>query len=144
LVYAYLGERRRAADYYMKAFQLREYSSERERLSIEAAYYSHVTGELEKAAQVYQQEIESYPREARAYRDLASVSYQPGLFDKATEIAEQAVRLEPDSVSGYEIVANLFGDTQRFNDMRRIIQEAQSRKLDELGLHSDLYALGRL
>jgi hypothetical protein len=49
--------------------------------------------------------------------------------------------LEPDSVSGYEILANFFGDTQRFDDVRRIIREAQSRKLDELGLHSDLYAL---
>jgi serine/threonine protein kinase/tetratricopeptide (TPR) repeat protein len=141
LVYAYLGEPRRAAEYYMKAFQLRQYCSERERLSIAAAYYSHVTGELEKASQVYQQEIESYPREARAYGDLASVYYQLGLFDKAIEIGRQAVRLEPDSVSGYEILANFFGDTQRFDDVRRIIREAQSRKLDELGLHSDLYAL---
>ena len=141
LVYAYLGERKRAAEYYLKAFQLREYSSERERLSIEAAYYSHVTGELEKAAPVYQQEIESYPREARAYGDLASVSYQLGLFDRAIEIGRQAVRLEPDSVSGYETLANLFGDTQRFDDVRRIVQEARSRKLDAIGLHSDLYAL---
>jgi tetratricopeptide (TPR) repeat protein len=141
LVYAYLGERKRAAEYYLKAFQLREYSSERERLSIEAAYYSHVTGELEKAAPVYQQEIESYPREARAYGDLASVSYQLGLFDSAIEIGRQAVRLEPDSVSGYETLANLFGDTQRFDDVRRIVQEARSRKLDAIGLHSDLYAL---
>jgi hypothetical protein len=43
----------RAANEYMtKAFQLRDHTSERERLQITAYYYRTVTGELDKAAQV--------------------------------------------------------------------------------------------
>ncbi|HEX8895631.1 MAG TPA: protein kinase, partial [Terriglobales bacterium] len=53
LVYAYLGLQERAHDYQTKAFELRQRTSDRERLSIEAAYYADVTGELQKAAQVY-------------------------------------------------------------------------------------------
>ena len=60
--YSSLGELGRASEYYTKAFQLREHASEREKLAITANYYRNVTGELDKAAQTYQEEIESYPR----------------------------------------------------------------------------------
>ena len=63
--YVSLGELGRASEYYTKAFQLREHASEREKLAITANYYQYVTGELDKAAQTYQEEIESYPREDR-------------------------------------------------------------------------------
>src|SRR5580658_293064 len=46
--YNSLGETGRAREYYTKAFQLREHASEREKLSIAAAYYQNVTGELDK------------------------------------------------------------------------------------------------
>jgi len=58
--YNNLGEPVRASEYYTKGFQLREHTSEREKLSIAADYYSAVTGELNKAAQTYQEFIESY------------------------------------------------------------------------------------
>jgi tetratricopeptide (TPR) repeat protein len=71
----YLQSRRvgRASEYFTKAFQLREHASEREKLTITADYYSNVTGELDKAAQTYQEEIESYPRDPAAYAIWASV-----------------------------------------------------------------------
>ena len=62
--YNSLGEVGRASEYFTKAFQLREHASEREKLAITADYYSNVTGELDKAAQTYQEEIESYPRDS--------------------------------------------------------------------------------
>src|ERR1039458_758617 len=64
--YTNLSELGRASEYLTKAFQLREHASEREKLVIAADYYESVTGEVEKAAQTYQEEIESYPRESRA------------------------------------------------------------------------------
>ena len=64
----------RASEYLTKAFQLREHASEREKLAITADYYSNVTGELDKAAQTYQEEIESYPRDSsHAYINLGIV-----------------------------------------------------------------------
>jgi tetratricopeptide (TPR) repeat protein len=55
--YSTLGEAGRGSEYYAKAFQLREHASEREKLAITAFYYQRVTGELDKAAQTYQEEI---------------------------------------------------------------------------------------
>ena len=144
LVYAYLGQPGRAAEYHTKAFQLREHASERERLSIEAAYYSDVTGELDKAAQVCQEEIESYPREARAYGDLATVYSKQGQYEKAAEMIRQTVRLAPDWIGGYESRANYALASQRFDETRQIIHEAQARKLDDYSLHSLRYALAFL
>ena len=97
--YINLGELGRASEYYTKAFQLREHASEREKLAITADYYSNVTGELDKAAQTYQEEIESYPREVAAYGNLGIVYAAQGQYEKAAEITRQAVRLAPDRVS---------------------------------------------
>ena len=66
--YYYLGELGGASEYFTKAFQLREHASEREKLAITANYYETVTGELDKAAQTYQEGIESYPRESDRIR----------------------------------------------------------------------------
>ncbi len=60
--YYNVGEATRANEYFAKAFQLREHASEREKLIISGAYYQ-TTGELEKAAQIYQQIIDDYPRD---------------------------------------------------------------------------------
>jgi tetratricopeptide (TPR) repeat protein len=64
--YLSIGQLARASQFYTKAFQLRERASERERLLITADFYQCVTGELDKAVQTFQQEIESYPREDTA------------------------------------------------------------------------------
>ena len=43
----------------------REKVSERERIYIEASYYEHTTGELEKAVQAYEMWQQDYPRDYR-------------------------------------------------------------------------------
>src|SRR6202042_285664 len=69
LGYAYLGQTERTGEYVTRAFQLREHASEREKLVITANYYQNVTRELDRAAQTYQESIESYPREYGAYNN---------------------------------------------------------------------------
>jgi serine/threonine protein kinase/tetratricopeptide (TPR) repeat protein len=140
--YTSLGELERSRDYFTKAFQLREHASEREKLGITANYYLLLTGELDKAAQTYQQLAESYPRQsARAYRALGKMFALQGDYEKATEITRQALRLAPDQVFyNLDLAANALA-LQNFDETRQIIQEAQARKLDDQGLHIDLYAL---
>ena len=99
--YFNLGELGRASDYYTKAFQLREHASEREKLHITAIYYSNATGELDKAAQSLQEEIESYPRDYRAHSNLGNVYAAQGQYEKATESFRQCFRLAPDRVGPY-------------------------------------------
>jgi tetratricopeptide (TPR) repeat protein len=142
--YGSLGEVGRASEYFSKAFQLREHASELEKLTITADYYSTVTGELDKAAQTYQEEIESYPRESRAYGNLGFVYAQLGQYQKAAEVTRQALRLAPDWADGYADLADYTLALQRFDEARQIIHEAQARKLDSFLLHNALYALAFL
>jgi tetratricopeptide (TPR) repeat protein len=142
--YLGLGELGRASDYYTKAFQLREHASEREKLAITADYYSTVTGELDKAAQTYHEEVESYPRYAAAYLNLGLVYAAQGQHERATESFRQSLSLAPDSGGSYTDLGNSLLSLQRFDEARQIIHEAQVRKLDNSVLRSALYALAFL
>jgi serine/threonine protein kinase/tetratricopeptide (TPR) repeat protein len=142
--YNSLGQLGRASEYFTKAFQLREHASEREKLDITADYYSNVTGEVDKAIQTYQEEIESYPRTVGAYTELGAVFVLLGQYEKAAEITMQAVRLAPDHVSSYENLANCALALQRFDEARQMIHEAQARKLNDNVMHNLLYALAFL
>jgi tetratricopeptide (TPR) repeat protein len=139
--YVGLGELGRGSEYLTKAFQLREHASEREKLEITAYYYRSVTGEVDKAAQIYQEEIESYPRESGAYGGLGNEFAEQGQYEKAAEITRQAVRLAPDDVGWYENLAIYSVAMQRFDEARQIIHEAHAQKMDDSTLHSVLYAL---
>jgi eukaryotic-like serine/threonine-protein kinase len=142
--YFNLGELGRANEYYTKAFQLREHTSEQEKLVITAGYYRSVTGELNRAAQTYQEKIESYPRESGAYVDLGMVFGSQGQYEKAAEITRQGLRLAPDRVAWYENIANYTVALQRFDETRQLIYEAQARKGDDYNSHIVLYALAFL
>ena len=141
--YSNLGQLQRANENYGKAFQLRDRASERERLAITADFYLNVTGELNKAAQTYQEEIESYPRSSVAYGDLGVVFALQGQYQKATEATKQLIRLAPDQVSSYVNLANCALALQRFDEARQVIQE-QAPKLDDFTFHDALYALAFL
>jgi serine/threonine protein kinase/TolA-binding protein len=142
--YSALSEAERASDYFTKAFQLREHANEREKLRITALYYHIVTGELNKAAQTYQEEIESYPQRASAYHLLGNAFAGQGQYEKAVEITRQAVRLAPDQLVSYSSLASYTLALQRFDETRGIIHEAQARKTDDFFFHNALYGLAFL
>jgi len=139
LDYSGLHEPERADKYFTKAFQLRERTSEREKLEIASVYYRLVTGELDKAPQMYQEEIESYPREANGYGGLSLVYAQQGQYEKAADIMGEC-RLASDCVDLYLKFAPRYAlALQRFDQTAQMIREAQARNLDDYWLHDLLY-----
>jgi serine/threonine protein kinase/Flp pilus assembly protein TadD len=142
--YSSLGEVGRASEYLTKAFQLREHVSEYEKLRITADYYSIVTGELDKAAQTDREEIESYPRDYRAYVELGNQYTAQGWYEKATESFRQGLRLAPNSLGTYASIGNGLLSLQRFDEARQIIQEARARRADDSALHNAIYGLAFL
>ena len=142
--YQPLGEMGRASEYFRKAFELREHASEREKLSITAAYYNHVTGELDKAAQTYQLMIDNYPRRAGGfggYDGLGSVYAKQGKYEKAVEISRQSQQIAPDNLSPYVDGANYLLALQHFDQVRPLVEEAAARKLNNLIGHAALYGM---
>ncbi|MGA7766444.1 MAG: serine/threonine-protein kinase [Candidatus Sulfotelmatobacter sp.] len=139
--YFSLSEEGRASEYYAKAFQLRERTSEREKLAITAEYYSSVTGELDKAAQTYQEQIQTYPRDYRAHLDLGNVYGMQGQYENAKEAHKESLRLAPDIVVPYGNLSTDLLALQSFDEARQLVQQAQTRKLDDFSIHVTLYAL---
>ena len=142
--YGSMAELGRASQYFSKAFELREHASEREKLAIIAEYYFNVTGELDKAAQTYQELIQTYPRDYRANLHLGNAHAFQGQYQEASQAYRQCLRLAPDNVGAYDDLANTLLALQSFDEVRQTIQQAQARNLDDYLLHVALYALAFL
>jgi eukaryotic-like serine/threonine-protein kinase len=138
------AETGRAAEYFRRAFQLRNNASEREKLIIDAEYYSGVTGELNKAAQTYKEEIENYPRHSSAYNNLGNMYAAQGQYERAAEILRQAIQMSPDTTADPANLSNVLLALQRFEEAGRVMHEAQARKLEDNLLRIGLYALAFL
>jgi eukaryotic-like serine/threonine-protein kinase len=142
--YSALGEVGRAADYYKKAFDLRQNADEREKLLISAVYYRHVTGELGNAARTYEEMVEIYPRDTDAYNNLGTAYSSEGEIEKAAAATRQAIGLAPDRFNSYYNLTTYLIALHRFDDARQTIKDAQTRKLEADSNHINLYALAFL
>jgi len=142
--YNNLSEPARAGEYLAKAFELRENASERERLKISASYYSSVTGELDKAAQTYQEMIANYPRDIAAYNNQGIVFAEQGQYEKALQVTKHGIHLAPDQVTLDENLTDYLLALQRFDEARQVIHETQPRKPANYIFPAALYALAFL
>jgi Tfp pilus assembly protein PilF len=143
-VYYSLGETGRASEYLTKAFQLRDHTSEIERLKIAAQYYQLVTGELEKAAKIHQEWIAQYPRDAAAHNSLGAIYDSLGLRDKTIEESRETVKLLPEYGDDYINLAYDLLALQRIDEAEQTIRQAQGRKLENGGFYQVLYAVAFL
>jgi serine/threonine protein kinase/tetratricopeptide (TPR) repeat protein len=142
--YFSLGEVGRASEYFTKAFQLREHASEREKLEISADYYRNVTGELYKAAQTYQEIIESYPLSREAYVNLGVVYAQQGQYEKAAEINRQKPPNAAELKLAFQNLANYALALQRFDEAKDLIQKGLAGRPSDFVLRVARYALAFL
>jgi serine/threonine protein kinase/tetratricopeptide (TPR) repeat protein len=143
--YSNLDQEDLASEYCAKAFALQEHASEFEKQTITAGYYLRVTGELDKAAQTFQEEIESYPRSSLAYRNLGIVYAGLGQYEKAMEISKRGRRIAQDNYAGDDAnLINYLIALQRFDETRQIVHEQLARRPDDLDSRNALYALSFL
>jgi tetratricopeptide (TPR) repeat protein/predicted Ser/Thr protein kinase len=142
--YASLAETGLASQYLGKAFELRDHASEREKLAIAADYYRFVSGELDKAAQTYQEWIENYPRDDAAYNSLAIVYVSQGRYEKAEQALRKALELAPEVGGPYINLGNTLLAQQRFAEVVQIARKALQQNLDDYILRNELYAVAFL
>jgi len=143
LAYAHLSEKQ-SLGYYRMAYELRDRVSERERFYIEAHYHESVTGDWEKARDVYELWAQTYPRDDVAHLNLSMIYLHLGEFDKAPVQANESLRLLPGDCISYGAVAGSLVDLNRLEDARTIAQEAQAKKLECVHLNYALYDLAFL
>jgi serine/threonine protein kinase/tetratricopeptide (TPR) repeat protein len=142
--YGNLTEVGRAAENTRKAYELREKVSGRERFLIEAIYYTHATGELEKAAQTYELWQQTYPRNDLPYSNLGFISASLGNWEKALEEARVAMRLEPNDVIEYGNLGSDYVNLNRLDEAEAVYKQAEERKLENEYLLQNRYQLAFL
>jgi eukaryotic-like serine/threonine-protein kinase len=137
-VYSNFGQVDLSEQYRNKAFELKERSSERERLYITAHYYSD-SGQLEKGIAAYELYKQTYPHDATPYVNLAA-TYVPqlGQFEKALENAQKSIQVDPDEVRGYEHSARAFTGLNRLDEAKSVLKTGLQRNPAFVYLHDNL------
>jgi eukaryotic-like serine/threonine-protein kinase len=127
-----------------KAYELRDRTSERERLFIEANYYAYVTGETEKSTQVLEIRGQLYPRDSGPHNNLANNYMYFGRHKEALEQALVAMQLDPTVEDNYITLGNAYICLNRLSDAEGVLKQAQERKLDSEGLTVQRYVVAFL
>jgi tetratricopeptide (TPR) repeat protein/predicted Ser/Thr protein kinase len=133
-----------ASENVRKAYELRENTSERERLNIESQYYGYVTGDLEKAAQAYEVRTQIYPRDFSAHNNLANTYSGLGKCEQGLEEALIAMRLDADVGDNYITLGNCYLCLNRLNEAEAVLKQAEERKLESEGLAVQRYVVAFL
>jgi tetratricopeptide (TPR) repeat protein/predicted Ser/Thr protein kinase len=133
-----------AAEYFRKAYELRDRVSEREKLAIDDNYFASVTGEIDKSIQTAQLRAQSYPRDGGPHNSLAFSFQQLGRYEEAAAEEQQEIRMFPGSAVAY---SNLMEDSialNRLEQAKSAYQQAMTRNLEGVYLHDDMYAVAFL
>ena len=126
-IYNNLGQTQLSEQNRQKAFELRDRASEREKLYIMSHYYAD-GGQLDKGITAYELYIQTYPRDAVPFNNLAVIYNQLGQFDNGLEKAKRALELDPDMMSGYGQVAEAYAGLNRIEEARATLNTAVQHK----------------
>jgi tetratricopeptide (TPR) repeat protein len=113
-----------------RAYELRERVSEREKLYIESHYYVIVTGEEDKAIEVYQLWRKIYPFDTDPYINLAALYDNMGQHEEAIREETDALRLGANNGTVYANLANSYINLNQFDKADEILHEAEKRKVE--------------
>ena len=139
----YLGlqtEHARSVEAATKAFELRNRTTELERLMIEAHYYRFVTHEDNRALQALETAAQAYPRSAILWNNLGAVYNNLGRFDESVSAHRKELALVPSPTSHALVASNLFY-ANRFSEAKNACHEADAQNMGTPFCHDLLFQM---
>jgi tetratricopeptide (TPR) repeat protein/predicted Ser/Thr protein kinase len=136
-----LGENALARESIRKAYELRDKVSEREKYRISGAYYTYVTGEVQKANQMYLELAQAYPRDSFSRSNLGANYVMLGQYENAVAPILETIRLRPDDGVAYANLMLADVAMNRLDDAKATYEQALAHKLDEPSLRQSRYLL---
>ncbi len=141
--YANMNQPQLSIQYATQAFALRARASHRERLSIEAVYYSNVTREMEKRFEILRVMAETYPRDAAPHGMLSAFYNNRGQSELALAEAREAVRLSNGQAAAYyNPVVTALLRLNRFDEVKAELLQARARQIETPMFAQRLYQIG--
>jgi len=137
--YQPISEQDRSAENTRKAYELRDRTSESEKLGISAFYELVVTGNLEAARTSYQLWSKTYPRDEDPQVFLWLVYTFMGGYEKGNAAALQAERINPVSGNNYVNLAYSYQWIDQLDQAKATVRESRAHKIDSPWLPLILY-----
>ena len=124
------GELTLAAENTRKAYELRERTSDHEKLNIAAFYEIVVTGNLEAARRSYELLAQTYPRDESVQIYLWYIHLICGDYARADAAAKRAFEINPDSSNNY--VSLMYCDQYlgRLDQAKAAAEQSRAKKLN--------------
>ncbi len=142
-VYSNQGDHEASRTHTTRAYELKEKVSERERLYIQARYFTAVDKDAAKAIEAYKLLLATYPTDHAAHTNLGLLYRQRGDTEDAIAQLHEAVRLAPDQPLGHVNLGYAYMDVTRFADAKQAF-EATLKLQDAMSAHTGLYLIGVL
>ncbi|HXN53683.1 MAG TPA: protein kinase [Candidatus Acidoferrum sp.] len=139
--YFNLGQLANAKESNLKAYELRDHVSERERLAIESNYFGQVTGDRQKARQILELQIAASPRDSFPLYNLSLLYGELGQHEKALERSREAVHLDSENSWNYDLLFASYLRLNRLEEAKTIGREAETKHHDSPLLHALMYQL---
>ena len=109
-----------------KAFDLKERASERERFYISSHYYDIATLDLEKGIEIYQQWVQTYPRDTAPRDNLALLYQSIGQQEKSLASSTESLRMDPKDGYAIQNSADAYDRLNRYDEARTVAEKANS------------------
>jgi serine/threonine protein kinase/tetratricopeptide (TPR) repeat protein len=134
-VYSNLNRPDLARASFQKAYELRDRVTQQERFEIECFYQTYVTGDIEKASEIYNEWVRAYPRAYVPHGNLGWIYNTVGEYEKSAAETKASLDLEPDDSGSYGNLADDYLALNRIEDAKQILAQASKRNLDSPDLH---------
>jgi len=124
------GELTLAAENTRKAYELRERTTDHEKLNIAAFYEIVVTGNLEAARRAYELLAQTYPRDESPEVYLWFIHITLGDCAKADAAAQRGFKINPASSNNYVSLVYCDQWLNRLDQAKATVEQSRSNKLD--------------
>jgi serine/threonine protein kinase/tetratricopeptide (TPR) repeat protein len=142
-VYSNRGDQEASRTHAARAYELRERVSERERLYIEARYFTTAKRDLAKAVEAYNVLLATYPTDFAAHTNLGFLYRNRGDTDDAVRHLQEAVRLAPDQPLAFVNLGYGFLDLGRLDEAKSAFEETLKLQ-DSMSARGGLFMAGVL
>lgn len=120
---------------YQKAFELRNRTTDRERLYITTHYYAYCTGEIRRAIEAYELWRKVYPRDMTPANNLAIEYLLIGEPEKAVNPALIAVQLDPVARQPYATLTQAYSMSGDYVHLNNICKNPAHGPSDSIVFH---------
>jgi len=140
-----MGQTDVGAEHVLRAYELRDRVSERERFFILFLYDRQVTGNLQKELETIESWVQTYPGDWQAWGVLGGWGTRgTGQYERGIKASEEALRLNPDVPIPCDALAVHNIALGRFREAAAALQRAADLKLEYGHLLVDRYYLAYL